>query len=164
METELNKIIKEKHNKLKGLNNIAHCVDKCTVNYTNNNAIIKHKNNEFIIEHEFIGIFDITTHIWYWSFGFQFKNFDKINIAKQIKKTLIAIVKGETKKYNNLKPSQSDIELMTYFTKNGINLKKESLEFLIKLCIVISDLIWIIPYKNDNNITFIGIKKILNSK
>jgi hypothetical protein len=164
MINELHKIIKNKYNKLKGLNNIEQCIDNCSITYYDNNAIIKNNKNEYLIDYENIGIFDITSKIWYWSFGFSFKDVNKIIIAKNIKKNMINIVKNKTKKFNDLHFSQADLEQLLYFTKNGIYLTKEALDTLIQLCIVISDVEWIIPYKQENNITFIAIKKILNSK
>jgi len=164
MINELHKIIKNKYNKLKGLNNIEQCINNCSITYNNNNAIIKNNKNEYLIDYENIGIFDVISKIWYWSFGFPFKDVNKTIIAKNIKKNMINIIKNKTDKFNNLNLLQQDLEQLLYFTKNGIYLTKESLDILIQLCIVISDVEWIIPYKQENNITFIAIKKILNSK
>jgi len=164
MINELHKLIKIKYDKLKGLNNIEQCINNCSITYNNNNAIISNNKNEYLIDYENIGIFDITSKIWYWSFGFSFKDVTKTIIAKNIKKNIIDIIKNKTNKFNDLKISQHDLEQLVYFTKNGIYLTKESLDTLIQLCIVISDVEWIIPYKQQNNITFIAIKKILNSK
>jgi hypothetical protein len=164
MINEIQKIIKTKYNKLKGLNNIDQCINNCSIIYNNNNAIIQNNKNEYLIDYENIGIYDITSKIWYWSFGFSFKDINKTIIAKNIRKNIINIIKNKTNKFNDLNFSQTDLEQLIYFTKNGIYLTKESLDILIQLCIVISDVEWIIPYKKDNNITFIAIKKILNSK
>jgi hypothetical protein len=164
MINELHKIIKNKYNKLKGLNNIEQCINNCSITYNNDNAIIKNNKNEYLIDYENIGIFDITSKIWYWSFGFSFEDVNKTIIAKNIKKNIINIIKNKTDKFNNLNLSQQDLEQLLYFTKNGIYLTNESLDILIQLCIVISNVEWIIPYKQENNITFIAIKKILNSK
>ena len=164
MINELNKIIKIKYNNLKGLNNIEQCIDNCSITYDNNNAIIKNNKNEYLIDYEYIGIFDITSKTWYWSFGFPFKDNNKTIIAKNIRKNMIKIIKNKTKKFNDINFLQTDLEQLLYFTKNAIYLTKESLDILIQLCIVISDVQWIIPYKKDNSITFIAIKKILNSK
>ena len=164
MINELNKIIKIKYNNLKGLNNIEQCIDNCSITYDNNNAIIKNNKNIHIIDYEYIGIFDIPSKIWYWSFGFPFKDVNKIIIAKSIRKNMINIIKNKTKKFKEFNFMQEDLEQLLYFTKNGIYLTKESLDILIQLCIAVSDVIWIIPYKQENNITFIAIKKILNSK
>jgi len=164
MINELHKIIKIKYNKLKGLDNIEQCIDNCSITYNENNAIIKNKKNEYLIDYENIGIYDITSKIWYWSFGFSFKDINKTNIAKNIKKSMIKMIKNKTNKFNHLDLSQQDLEQILYFTKNGIYLTKESLDILIQLCIVLSDVEWIIPYKQNNNITFLAIKKILNSK
>jgi hypothetical protein len=164
MINELHKIIKTKYNKLKGLNNIEQCINNCSITYNNDNAIIKNNKNEYLIDYENIGIFDITSKIWYWSFGFSFEDVNKTIIAKNIKKNIINIIKNKTDKFNNLNLSQQDLEQLLYFTKNGIYLTNESLDILIQLCIVISNVEWIIPYKQENNITFIAIKKILNSK
>jgi hypothetical protein len=164
MINELHKIIKNKYNKLKGLNNIEQCINNCSITYNTDNAIIKNNKNEYLIDYENIGIFDITSKIWYWSFGFSFEDVNKTIIAKNIKKNIINIIKNKTDKFNNLNLSQQDLEQLLYFTKNGIYLTNESLDILIQLCIVISNVEWIIPYKQENNITFIAIKKILNSK
>jgi hypothetical protein len=96
MINELNKIIKIKYNNLKGLNNIEQCIDNCSITYNNNNnAIIKNKQNEYLIDYEYIGIFDISSKTWYWSFGFSFKNNNKTIIAKSIRKNMINIIKTQ---------------------------------------------------------------------
>jgi hypothetical protein len=164
MIDELQKIIKNKYNKLKGLNNIDQCINNCSIIYNDDNAIIKNNKNEYLIDYEFIGVYDITSKIWYWSFGLPFKSNNKIIIAKNIKKNMISIIKNKKNKFNHIKFIQSELEHILYFTKNGIYLTKESLDILIQLCIVLSNVEWIIPYKQNNNITFIAIKKILNSK
>jgi hypothetical protein len=93
-----------------------------------------------------------------------FNNKNKIILAKNIKRKITDIIKNKTNEFNYLNFSQNDLEQLSYFIKNGIYLNKDSLEILIKLCLIISDIEWILPHKNNLTITFIGIKKILNTK
>ena len=150
--------------KLKGIDNLNQCIENCSIEYQNENAIIKNKNNQYLIDYENIGIYDMHSKIWYWSFGFNFKDDNKIQIAKNIKNVFKKIIKNKTNKFNSINFSQEDLELLIYYTKNGIYLSKDNVELLIKLCIVLSDVIWIFPYKTNNSIAFIAIKQILNSK
>ena len=109
MINELHKIIKIKYNKLKGLDNIEQCIDNCSITYNENNAIIKNKKNEYLIDYENIGVFDVISKTWYWSFGFSFKNINKTIIAKHIKKNMINMIKNKTNKFNDLNLSQQDL-------------------------------------------------------
>ena len=164
MINEIEKIIKNKHDNLKGINNIDYCADTCSIDNANNNIILTNKNNQYLFDYENIGIYDLNSKIWYWSYGFTFKDIKKTLIAKNIRKELIKIIKNKSTNFNYLNFSQSELEQLLYFVKNGIYLTKESLDLLIKLCIVISDVLWILPYKSENKITFFAIKKVLNSK
>ncbi len=128
MIKEIQKIIKTKYNNLKGINNIDQCINNCSIEYTNDNAIIKNNKNEYLIDYENIGIYDITSKIWYWSFAFSFKDINKTIIAKNIRKNFVNIIKNKTNKFNDLNFSQIDLEQLIYFTKNGIYLTKESLD------------------------------------
>lgn len=155
---------KIKYNGLTGLPNITECSVNCTINYINDNAIIKNEKNEYIIDYQHVGIFDIVSKTWYWSCGFYPLNSKKTKISKEIRKKILNIVRKKSSSELVSILTQNDIELMYFFLKNGICLDEENLEILVKLCLYVSQAEWILPYKNESYINFIAITKIISSK
>ena len=158
---EINKITKNKFEKLTGLPNLDQCDNHCEVNYMDTNAIVSTENNEYTIDYEHIGVYDLITQTWYWAWGFYPNEKQKIILSKEIKKNIIKMIKDA-----NNKLTQDEEELFAYFIKNSIYVEKENLEMLVKLCVyTLRDKIeWIMPYKKNMRIYFIAIKKIISSK
>ena len=161
----IEKIIIEKKKSLKGFDDIetgqCYLENNCKVNLFENNASIKTKNLEYIVNYENLGVYDEFTKTWYWASGFNLQNKEKTKLSNKIKKMIIEIIRHDA-----FKLEQRDNELLSYFIKNSIYLEKENLEILIKLCLyLLKDQIeWIMPYTVSNKLHFLIIQKIISSK
>lgn len=155
---------KIKYEELVGLSNISECSINCKIDYKNDTAIIKKDVNEYTIDYQHVGVYDLVSKTWFWSCGFYPSKTKKTKISKTIRKNILNIIqKNSTSELIEIL-TQNDIELLSYLIKNAIYLDDDNLEILVKICLYMSDVVWILPHKNDSQIVFIAIIKILGSK
>jgi hypothetical protein len=127
--------------------------------------IIKYNNVSQKCAYEYLGSYDVTTHVWYWAWG-HYVSENKIELSKKI---IIKINNMINKKDPKYELTNIDIEYLNYFTQNAIFLSKHNLNKLIKLCIMLlhDDIVWIVPQiklKNDKSeqINFFIVTKIMH--
>lgn len=124
----------------------------------------KGKNNEFIVEvfdkdknknileapYEIIGSFDKNINIWYWSWAIPF-----CDTSSYIKiKSIIDKTKKNLENENNINLELEEFHF--YFNNQYFYCDKQSLQCIIKLCLILSNGIWIFPIDKkigDNTIT-----------
>jgi hypothetical protein len=161
---EINTVAKIKHDNIIKIPGFSECSNDCSIDFfTKENEFyvkIHNGNKTCTAKYELLGTFDLTTSTWYWSHLFNPHNPQTTLISKNINENMKIFI--ENKK---IKLTQYDLELVTFFCRNSIYIERENLEILIKLCLFLSDVQWIMPYRKIDNtpskIDFIIIKQII---